>query len=118
MTEPVVPVLPSTEEGRAKLEEIRAKNPSAKLHFFEDPEEFGLVIFRRPGKLDLRAFKADRDDEDLKPMADERLSAKLVLYPDAVGFNTLLDSYPVLASNISQQAVKLAGGGKLDVKKG
>lgn len=118
MSEPVEPALPSTEEGRAKLEEIRAKLPTAKLHFFEDPEEFGLVIFRRPGKLDLRAFKADRDDEDLKTVADERLSAKLVLYPDAAGFSSLLDNYPVLASNIAQQAVKLAGGGKLDVKKG
>ena len=110
--------LPSTEEGRAALEKTRAANPAAKLHFVEDPEEFGLVIFRRPTKLELRAFKADRDDDDRKVVADEVLAAKLVLHPDPAGFSALLDSYPVLATNISAQAVKLAGGGKLDVKKG
>jgi hypothetical protein len=111
------PQLPSTEDGRTKLEALRVQHPGYKIHWVEDPDEFGLVIFRRPGKLDLRSFKADRADDDLAPLADERLAAKLVLHPDAAGFSSLLDQYPALAPNIAGQGVKLAGGGKLDVKK-
>ena len=101
-------------EKDALLEELRAKH--GKILIVED-EDFGLVVFRRPTKLEFRAFKSDRDDDGRKAVADETFAAKLVLHPSSSEFNTLLDTFPVLATNIAGQAMAAAGGSKLEVKK-
>lgn len=101
-------------EKQALLETLRAKY--GKIFVIED-EEFGLVVFRKPTKLEFRQLKSDRDDETRKPVSDEIFSKKVVVYPDTPGFEALLDEFPVLATNITNEAMKAGGGGKLEVKK-
>lgn len=96
------------------LEELRAKHGTV---FEVEDEDFGLVVFRRPNKLEFRAFKMARDDENQKAVADEQFAVKIVVHPSPEAFTTLLDTFPVLATNIAGQAMAKAGGGKLDVKK-
>jgi len=96
------------------LEKLRATHGTV---FEIEDEDFGLVVFRRPNKLEFRAFKMARDDDNLKAVADEQFAVKVVVHPSAEAFTALLDQFPVLATNIAGQAMAKAGGGKLDVKK-
>lgn len=104
-----------TPEQEKLVEDLRAKHST--VYVVEDPDTFGLVVFKRPTKLDFRALKKDRDDEDRKSVSDEIFAQKIVVYPDAAGFNALLDQYPLLSTNISGEAMKVSGGAKLEVKK-
>ena len=102
------------QEKTTLLEELRARHGTV---FEVEDEDFGLVVFRRPNKLEFRAFKTARDEDSLKAVADEQFAMKVVVYPSPEAFSVLLDQFPVLATNIAGLAMAKAGGGKLDVKK-
>ena len=101
-------------EKEALLAKLRAEHGTV---FEVEDEDFGLVVFRRPTKLEFRTFKSDRDDDSKKVVADEIFAAKVVVYPESAAFTALLDKFPVLATNVAGEAMKKAGGGKLDAKK-
>ena len=103
------------EEKSALLEQLRMKHGHVYQAAGED-SEYGLIVFRRLSKLEYRQLKADRDDENLKLLVDEKYSAKVVVYPDAPTFQQLIDEYPLIAANVLAECFKVSGGGKLEGK--
>ena len=103
------------EEKDALLEQLRMKYGKV-YQAADDDSEYGLIVFRRLSKLEYRQLKADRDDESLRVLVDEKYSAKVVVYPEPVRFQQLIDEYPLIAANVLAECFKVSGGGKLEGK--
>lgn len=111
-----------TDETTAKLADLKAKHGTIWVAEVgergeDGATEDGVVAYRRPTRLEFRAFKANRADDEKAKIAEELLCKSAVVYPDAVAFDALLDKLPALAQVLAQQIVAAGGGVPLEAKK-
>lgn len=85
--------------------------------FRYEAEGLPTIYFRKPSRLEYRAFKAARGDESKKFAADEILACACVVHPDRVAFESILDADPVLATSVSGKILESSGGASAEVKK-
>lgn len=97
----------------SKLDELRAKHGA----LYSVDTELGPVIYRGANRIEFRQWKANRDDDAKKLVADEILARACVVYPDAAGFEALLDKLPALATLLQGEIIEVSGGAKLSAKK-
>ena len=96
-----------------KLDELRAKHGA----LYSVDTEHGPVVYRGCNRIEFRQWKANRDDDAKKLVADEILARACVVYPDAAAFDSVLDKLPALATLLQSEIIEVSGGAKLAAKK-
>jgi hypothetical protein len=103
-------------EKQALLEKLKTEHGRV-FELTNEDSVYGLVVVRPLTKLEYRAFKRDRDDENLKPTTDETYALKVIVYPPAAAAQKVLDDYPVFASSVLGEVLKISGAENLHAKK-
>jgi hypothetical protein len=80
-----------------------------------DPDTF--VVFKGANRTQTREYKADRDNDAYKYVADERLAQACVVYPDKAGFNAILEEFPFYSGPLAYEIIQASGGGDASSKK-
>ncbi len=98
----------------AKIAELKAKHGEL---FAIELDEDEIVVFRRPTRLEFRAYKSNSQDESKRAVADEILCKSVVVYPEGDACEALLDKLPAASLTLAKAIVEKSGGTQASAKK-
>lgn len=96
---------------KEKIEELESMHKRiAVLRGVGDPPAWEIVL-RKPSRAEYKMFRAQIMNPAQAPDAQEILVRKCVVFPDAAGFDALLEDYPAIPEAASEAIKRLTGLG-------
>lgn len=89
------------------IEELKAKNPGAKLHRLV--HSGAEIVVKAPGEAEYRKFKRKAGDEKQRANAGEGLIYDCLVFPEAAAFAAIVSDRPALVDTFANTLVELAG---------
>ena len=103
---------------QAKLTELEATHKriavckSSKLRADGQPE--WMAVFRKPNRMEYKAYRAEANDESRKSDAAERLARRLVVLPTPEAFDAMVEDFPGIPEACQRALNELAGIHQVD----
>lgn len=94
---------------KAKIDELKAANPGAKLHLLTSEEAETEFVVKPPTRAQWKRFKTEIQDPAKRASAIETLCLDCVVYPARAEFEQLLERAPGIASSLSEEIADIAG---------